>query len=318
VDKLASPPPARPEGAGQKSDAPREGTLPREADTPKPAAEQKGDVPKPADKATEPQAPESKSPEQKSPEQKAPEQKSPELKAPERAAPASPANGKAAAGDAAAGAPPSVTGKVLFKGKKPVMAEISAAKALAQCAALHKDPLRDESLVVNDDGTMMNVVVSVSAGVPARAYPVPPEAAVLDQKGCQYFPHVLAMMVGQKLVAKNSDTFLHNVHTMPQASETSNLAQPSKDETGAELKPVKSPEVFHVKCDVHPWMSAWIAAFDHPYFSVTDDSGTFALTDLPPGKYTLTAWHETLGTQKKEITIKAGEPADVEFTFEKK
>jgi plastocyanin len=161
-------------------------------------------------------------------------------------------------------------------------------------------------------------VVYVSAGLPAgRQWPVPGEAVKLDQKGCRYIPHVVSMMVGQRLEAANSDAFLHNVHTLPAKNPETNVPQAGID-PGKPLNPVKVAERFRVKCDVHPWMSAWVVAVDHPFHSVTGEDGYFALSRLPPGKYTLTAWHETLGEQTRQVTVKQGEPVEVEFTFEKK
>src|SRR5689334_1824215 len=115
------------------------------------------------------------------------------------------------------------------------------------------------------------VVVSIkkedSPDLPAGTPPSTP--AVIDQKGCMYEPHVLAMMTGQELVVKNSDPFLHNIHTLSQVNPAFNKAQPNKND-GEKVEAPKAPESFHVKCDVHPWMSMYIAVFDHPYFAVTD------------------------------------------------
>jgi len=145
---------------------------------------------------------------------------------------------------------------------------------------------------------------------------------VLDQKGCQYVPHVVDMTVGQPLVAKNSDTFLHNVHTLPEENPSSNNAQPTKDEKGLELKPIKTPETFRVKCDVHPWMNAWVVALPHPYHATTGEDGTYEIktAGLPDGEYTIVAWQEKYkDSAPQKVTIKGGK-ADkpVNFTFKQK
>lgn len=207
-----------------------------------------------------------------------------------------------------------VTGKVKLDGTPPEMKVIDMS-AVKECAALHPDPVTEESVIVGDKGELKNVVVSIKKDedkdMPGA---VPKGAAVLDQKDCMYEPHVLAMMVGQDLIVKNSDPFLHNVHSDPKDNDVFNAAMPNKND-GVKIDPQpKAPETFRVKCDVHPWMSAWIAVFDHPYFAVTGDDGTFDIKNLPDGTYTLQAWHEKYGTQEQKITVKDGK-AEVNFTF---
>jgi plastocyanin len=207
-----------------------------------------------------------------------------------------------------------VTGKVTLQGEAPEMKVIDMS-ATPDCAKLHPDPVTEETVVVSDKGELKNVVVSLKKDddkeMPGDA---PKTPAVLDQKACMYEPHVLAMMVGQDLVVKNSDPFLHNVHSLATTNDVFNTGMP-KANNGEKVDPQpKAPETFRVKCDVHPWMSAWIAVFDHPYFSVTGDDGTFDIKNLPDGTYTLQAWHEKYGTQEQKITVKSGK-AEVNFTF---
>ena len=207
-----------------------------------------------------------------------------------------------------------VTGKVTLTGAAPEMKVIDMS-AVKECAALHPDPVTEETVIVGDKGELKNVVVSLKKDddkeMPGE---VPKTPAVMDQKDCMFTPHVLAMMVGQELDVKNSDNFLHNVHSQATANDVFNIPMPhaSKGEK-ADPQP-KAAEVFRIKCDVHPWMSAWIAVFDHPYFSVTGDDGTFDIKNLPDGQYTLQAWHEKYGTQEQKITVKDGK-AEVNFTF---
>jgi hypothetical protein len=207
-----------------------------------------------------------------------------------------------------------VAGKVMFDGEPPERDDINMS-AVPQCAEQHANPVPDETIVVNEDGTLANVVVYVSEGLPAgQEFPVPQEPAVLDQVGCQYVPHVLPMMVGQEIRVKNSDPFLHNVHSFAVANEAFNKGQPNID-PGMPVGPMRVPETFTVKCDVHPWMQCQFVVLEHPFFAVTGDDGAFSLAGLPPGEYTLTAWHEKLGTRQAQVTVEEGQAAEATFTF---
>jgi plastocyanin len=207
-----------------------------------------------------------------------------------------------------------VAGTVKLDGKAPEMAKIDMS-AVPACAQQHKDPVTQETVLTGADNGLANVVVSIKK---EEGMDLPPpaaaEPAVLDQKGCQYSPHVLAVSVGQAILVKNSDTFLHNVHSLPEKNPGENKAQPTVDANGAKLKPTTDPEYFRVKCDVHPWMGAWVAVLDNPYFAVTDKDGKFALPKgLADGDYTLHVWHEKLGEQDVKITVKDGK-ADAAIT----
>jgi RNA polymerase sigma factor (sigma-70 family) len=211
-----------------------------------------------------------------------------------------------------------VSGTVKLDGQPPEMPRIDMSN-LPQCHQQHKDDLRQESVTVGENGGLANVVVSIKKqegqDLPGT---VPTEPAVLDQKGCQYVPHVVAVMVGQRIIVKNSDPFLHNVHPLPEKNEGENRAMPNRDEAGARLKTPREPEYFRVKCDVHPWMAAWVAVLDNPYFAVTGKDGRFTLPKgLPDGDYTLTAWHEKYGEQTGRLTVKDG-AGSVDFVFKAK
>jgi plastocyanin len=207
-----------------------------------------------------------------------------------------------------------VSGRVIFAGVPPVMAQVAQGATMAECAKHHQGPIYDESIVVNANGTLANVVVSVSGGLPeGEWFPAPGDAAVLDQKGCVFRPHVLAVMVGQPVVVKNSDPVLHNVREMAVNNPSSNFGQPTIGATS--LMPFKEPEVFRVKCDIHPWMEAWVRVVDNPYFAVTAADGSFTLRGLPPGKYRIKAWHERLGVREQEVTVQAGHATTTDFTF---
>jgi hypothetical protein len=209
-----------------------------------------------------------------------------------------------------------ITGVVRLDGKPPPRRPIANMAAVKECAALHRDPPLDETVVADDAGNLANVVVFLS-GPNLPHGPVPKEPAVLSQRGCQYVPHVLDVTIGQPLQAKNEDGFLHNVHTLPDENPPTNMAQPTKQTDP--LRPVKFPEVIKVKCDVHPWMSAWIYAFDHPYHATTADDGEFTIptAGLPDGQYAIAAWHEKYKESPPQVvTIKGGKPdKPITFTF---
>jgi hypothetical protein len=142
---------------------------------------------------------------------------------------------------------------------------------------------------------------------------VPKDAVVIDQEGCMYKPHVQAAMRGQQLQVKNSDGTLHNIHTYEGAATWFNQAQPPKAPPVS--KPLDRKSVVKVKCDVHPWMTAYIVLSDNPFFATTSDDGKFTLKDVPAGTYTLESWHERFGVKTQEVTVKANEAAKVSFTY---
>ncbi|MBI2425953.1 MAG: TonB-dependent receptor [Candidatus Hydrogenedentes bacterium] len=209
-----------------------------------------------------------------------------------------------------------ITGKVTFEGPAPEMKPI-ALSADASCVAMHTDkPLLSEVLVLGEGQSMANVLVSVTAGLPEKDYPLPSEPVVLTQEGCRYAPHVIGIRVGQTLRVLNPDGLLHNVHSAPKSNTPLNKAMP-KDLLELETVFDKQEEPFPFKCDIHPWMQAWCAVFDHPYFSVTGADGTFAITGLDPGDYEITAWHERLGKRTATVTVAEATDANAGFVFSK-
>jgi plastocyanin len=162
---------------------------------------------------------------------------------------------------------------------------------------------------------MGNILVYVSKGVPAgKTYPAPKTPVVFDQNGCQYKPHVLALMVGQPYKILNSDGILHNVHALPKINTAFNRPMP------ATVKEVtvtfdKAEANFPVKCDVHPWMGAFVGVFNHPFFAVTGADGKFTISGLDPGTYEITAWHERMGTQTATVTVGASDTKTQAFKF---
>ena len=201
-----------------------------------------------------------------------------------------------------------VTGKVVLDGEPPQRATINMA-ANAQCAAAHANPVLEETVIVGDNKELANVVVSIKDDEGKLKGPAPKEPVKIDQKGCMYTPHVVAMMSGQSLVFTNSDPFLHNVHGLPIDNAPFNFAQPNVDKAGKAVNPSpKVPERFSVKCDVHPWMLSHVNVFEHPYFAVTNEKGEFTIPKgLPDGNYTLVFWHEKWGEQEgPEVEVKGG------------
>ncbi|MDB5294841.1 MAG: hypothetical protein JWO31_824 [Phycisphaerales bacterium] len=197
-----------------------------------------------------------------------------------------------------------VTGKVTFDGPAPARKPVAGLGTDPNCGKLHKAPVLDEAVVVGKGGELANVVVSLKGDLKGAA---PADEVVLDQQGCMYVPHVVSVTVGQKLVAANSDPFLHNVHSLPENNPPKNVAQPVKGQK--DVIPTKAAETFKVKCDVHPWMAAWVAVFDHPFHSVTGEDGVFSIDTkgLKDGEYEVALWHEKFkdcGSGK--VTVKDG------------
>ena len=208
----------------------------------------------------------------------------------------------------------SITGTVTFDGKVPALKPI-AMDADPACAKLHSKPAPSEALVLGTGNSMGNILVWVSKGLPSgKTWPAPKAPAVLDQKGCQYQPHVMGIMVGQTYKILNSDGILHNVHALPKINKGFNRPMPATvKEATATFD--KAEDVFQIKCDVHPWMSAYVGAFAHPFFSVTGADGKFTISGLDPGTYEITAWHERLGTQTASVTVGASDTKTQNFKF---
>jgi plastocyanin len=174
--------------------------------------------------------------------------------------------------------------------------------------------------VVGKEGELADVVVSLkdAAGneITGQSTGASADPAVIDQKGCLYTPQILAVQTGQKVIVKNSDTCVHNVHTRPAANPEMNQVQMPG---GADLTfKFDKPEPFlKFQCDVHPWMFAWVSVFDHPYFALSGTDGRFTIKNVPPGKYTLEAAHRKLGKQTAQIEV-TDRGAVQNFTFNRK
>lgn len=205
-----------------------------------------------------------------------------------------------------------VTGKVSFEGEAPKPNRVRM-NADPVCMKAHKDAVLSDEVVVNKNGTLMNVLVYVKDGLGGKAFPAAKNKVVFDQIGCIYKPHVLGIQTGQELEILNSDPTLHNVHSLSKANTSFNQAMPMK---GMKLtKKFDKVENFKVKCEVHPWMSAYIGVFNHPFYAVTGNDGSFTLKGVPAGDYTVEAWHEKYGTQTAKVKVDASGKATADFKF---
>ncbi len=206
-----------------------------------------------------------------------------------------------------------VAGKVKFTGTKPVNRKIDMSEE-PKCKAKYQAPPTEETVVVNPNGTLANVFVYVKSGLPASAkYPTPAQPVEIDQDGCHYRPHVLGIMVGQTLAIKNSDGILHNIKAKGTKNRPFNISQPNNMTSN---RTFSAPEVtVPLECNVHGWMHAWLGVLPHPFYGVSGTDGSFAIKGLPPGTYTIEAWHEKYGTQTATVTVAGTESKTVDFTF---
>ena len=207
----------------------------------------------------------------------------------------------------------SITGTVKYDGKVPNLRPVRM-DADPGCAKKHASPVKSESLVLGEGNTMGNVFVRVKSGLAANNHTAPTEPVIIDQKGCRYVPHVVGVMAGQPIKILNSDGLLHNIHALPKINKTFNMAMPaSRTEAAATFD--KEEFMFKIKCDVHPWMGAWVSVMTHPYFAVTAEDGKFTIDNLPPGTYEIEVWHEKLKTKTATVTISGDEVQTADFTF---
>ena len=212
----------------------------------------------------------------------------------------------------------SLSGRVNFEGKGPKKKALRM-DADPVCGAAHKTPAYRESFVLSDDGYLKNVIVYLNNVKYEGKAPI--TQAVIDQNGCVYAPHVQGLMAGQELLIKNSDATMHNIHGLPKINSEFNFAMPKVVKEKA-IKFEKVENFIKIKCDVHPWMNAYISVFDHPFFAVTDDTGSFKIDSIPPGTYEMIAWQEKFKDKKTKewktlnasVTIGEGDTTQ-NFTF---
>ena len=227
-----------------------------------------------------------------------------ETPAPKADAGATPAAGGAAATpDMDNGA--TVTGKVIFDGTAPVM-KVLDMSAVPACTAAHKTPARSEELIVGKDKGIKDAFVWIKSGLPAdKTWAVPTTAVTITQEGCMYSPHVLGIMAGQNLDIKNSDPTNHNIHPMPAVNADFNQSQPPGAADITHVFP-REEVLVPVKCNIHPWMKAYIGVVNSPFYAVTGDDGSYTIKGLPPGTYTIEVVHEHWKDQPQDQTITVG------------
>ena len=205
------------------------------------------------------------------------------------------------------------SGRVILRGTPPPEKTVTLD---ATCGTLRTTPLTTRHYVVSSDGGLANTFVYIKTGAPAGG--TSGAAPILDQLGCEYQPYMIGVRTGQVFTVKNSEAILHNVHALPKVpgNREKNVAQPVKGMMSSFSFP--NAEVFvQFKCDVHPWMFAYVGVVDHPWFSITDQNGNFSLpAGLPPGQYTLAATHLKAGEILQQINVTETGVEPVTFTFE--
>jgi hypothetical protein len=216
-----------------------------------------------------------------------------------------------------------ITGKVTLQGTPP------PEKAIAfddNCSKFNPTVTTTRHYVVGKDNGLANVFVYISKGLEGKKFPVPTEAVEINQVGCNYDPYVLGVMVGQTLKIKDSDPIMHNIHALPKVDGNSefNFAEMAAGDVNDTkwVASITKPEVLvKLKCDVHAWMFCYVGVCDHPFFAVTDADGNFKIANVPPGDYTLTAYHLKThqGSPGVSQDIKVGDaPLTQNFTVQLK
>jgi len=206
-----------------------------------------------------------------------------------------------------------VTGKVSFEGAKPTPRTIDMS-ANPVCMRSHPTPVASEEIVLNPNQTVKNAFVWVKSGLPDTKWKIPTTPVVLDQSGCMYTPHVFGVMTGQPIAMKNSDPTNHNIHPLTQVNQEWNQSQPPGSADKAESFH-RQEVLIPIKCNIHPWMRAYVGVVSHPFFAVTGDDGTFTIKGLPPGTYTVELVHEKYGKQEQQVTVGAKESKTADFTI---
>lgn len=211
-----------------------------------------------------------------------------------------------------------ITGQVMLKGTPPAPLAIDTAMDPA-CSA--KNPTAVAETIVSAGGRLANVFLYLKDGVTADGkrladftFATPAATVNLDQNGCRYVPHVLGLQVNQKLSVTNSDQTVHNIHPMPTTQDGWNRSQAAGE--GPITSSFACPEIIPVKCNQHPWMKAYIGVVANPFFAVSRPDGSFEIQGVPPGTYTLVAWHEKLGEKTAQVKVDRNGRATADFEFD--
>lgn len=210
-----------------------------------------------------------------------------------------------------------ITGKITLTGTPPAEKPITPLKNDPNCGKLVTGDPMTTFYIVGDGGALADAVV-VLKGAEGASSGASADPLEIDQKGCLYLPYVSAVQTGQKIVVKNSDPVLHNVHTTPTVAgnESKNLAQ-MPNGADLEFSFAKPEEFVRFKCDVHPWMFSYVTVLDHPYFDVTGEDGSYTIKNVPPGKYTLEVKHRKAGSASTEVEVTdAGATADLAIALQ--
>jgi len=205
-----------------------------------------------------------------------------------------------------------ITGKILFTGAAPAPKTIDMGQDPVCVSSATEKTTED---VVVKDGKLLNVFVYVKSGGAVDKFSFSPGGGVtLDQKGCRYHPHVLGVMTKENIKITNSDNTTHNIHPSPAKNQEWNQSQ-TAGAAPLEKSFARQEVLIPVKCNQHPWMKAYIGVLPHPFFAVSKDDGSYTISGLPPGEYTIVAWHEKYGEQTQKVTVGAKESKTQDFTF---
>jgi hypothetical protein len=210
----------------------------------------------------------------------------------------------------------SISGTIRYAGKRlrPTIIDMTEDPA---CVESHRGKSIDESLLVSSNGALANAFVYVKKGLEGKTFEIPSTPVTIDQSGCWFRPRVLGIQTNQILQVTNSDPVTHNIHPMAQTNREWNHSQGAGD-APLVRKFIKPEIMIPVKCNIHHWMRAYIGVLDHPYFTVSKQDGSYTIAGLPPGRYTIEFWHESLGTREWEITVPPHAGSILNVTFEGK
>lgn len=216
--------------------------------------------------------------------------------------------------DAVAAHAGSIAGRVRFEGTPPARPNITMSVD-STCDRLFPKGRPGEEVIVDHGAGLANVIVYVKSGLPEDYVPPPPAASAgIDQKGCAYVPHVLGVRAGQEIAIHNGDATMHNVNARAVANAPFSEAMPGKDLV-IRKSFAREEVAVKLKCDVHPWMTAYIGVFAHPFFAVTAADGTFTIAGLPEGEYHVEAWHESLGVRSARLELDEEDSTKLDFSF---